>query len=66
MRQTQAPLLEVKTHGPRMSISEIQLVKRSTYPKAEKLQSHKATKREKRHRTSDLGSQDATSRSTTA
>lgn len=39
---------------------------RSTYPKAEKLQSHKATKREKRHRTSDLGSQDATSRSTIA
>jgi hypothetical protein len=28
---------------------------RSTYPKAAKLQSHEATKREKRHRTSDLG-----------
>ena len=39
---------------------------RSTYPKAEKLQSHKATKREKRDRTNDLGSQDATSRSTIA
>ena len=35
---------------------------RSTYPKAEKLQSHKATKREKRDRTSDLGSQSAASR----
>jgi hypothetical protein len=35
---------------------------RSTYPEAEKLQSHKATKREKRDRTSDLGSYSAASR----
>jgi hypothetical protein len=38
---------------------------RSTYPKAKKLKSHKATKREKRDRTSDLGSQSAASRLTT-
>jgi hypothetical protein len=35
-------------------------------PPTPKRRSCKATKREKRHRTSDLGSQDATSRSTTA